>query len=245
MGYRETDPDILRREREWNSALGTTPFVVDKATAERIEKNLREASCFPPTERRVSEEEFRREVAEEAALELLKFIDPDDWDREGLHDTPKRIVKALHEMTEGYRQDPYAILSTQFAEGHDELVIVRGVEFHSLCEHHLLPFTGVASVAYLPGPSRKVVGLSKLARVVLCFAKRLQVQERMTREIAEAVALALDARGVGVVVRAHHLCMGCRGVRQPHAEMVTSCLLGTLRDNADARREFLALEVGG
>ena len=116
--------------------------------------------------------------------------------------------------------------------------ILRGISFYSTCEHHLLPFYGQAVVGYLPG---KVVGISKLARLVECFAKRLQVQERMTRQIAEAVETHLEARGVGVVLRAHHLCMGCRGVRQEETEMVTSSMLGTLRTDATSRAEFLKL----
>ena len=141
-------------------------------------------------------------------------------------------------MTAGYAEDPAEILARTFDESSDELVILRGISFYSTCEHHLLPFYGQAVVGYLPG---KVVGISKLARLVECFAKRLQVQERMTRQIAEAVEAHLEARGVGVVLRAHHLCMGCRGVRQEETEMVTSSMLGTLRTDATSRAEFLKL----
>jgi GTP cyclohydrolase I len=168
---------------------------------------------------------------------LLRFIG-EEPERDGLRDTPARVVKAWREMTAGYAEDPAEILARTFDESSDELVILRGISFYSTCEHHLLPFYGQAVVGYLPG---KVVGISKLARLVECFAKRLQVQERMTRQIAEAVEQHLEARGVGVVLRAHHLCMGCRGVRQEETEMVTSSMLGTLRTDATSRAEFLRL----
>jgi GTP cyclohydrolase I len=181
--------------------------------------------------------QFPAAEAEEAVTTLLRFIG-EDPERDGLQDTPARVVKAWREMTAGYAEDPAEILSRTFAETSDEMVILRGISFYSTCEHHLLPFYGEAVVGYLPG---KVVGISKLARLVECFAKRLQVQERMTRQIAEAVETHLEARGVGVVLRAHHLCMGCRGVRQEETEMVTSSMLGTLRTDATSRAEFLRL----
>jgi GTP cyclohydrolase I len=181
--------------------------------------------------------QFPAAEAEEAVTALLRFIG-EDPERDGLRDTPARVVKAWREMTAGYGEDPGEILSRTFAETSDEMVILRGISFYSTCEHHLLPFYGEAVVGYLPG---KVVGISKLARLVECFAKRLQVQERMTRQIAEAVEKHLEARGVGVVLRAHHLCMGCRGVRQEETEMVTSSMLGTLRTDAASRAEFLRL----
>jgi GTP cyclohydrolase I len=181
--------------------------------------------------------QFPAAAAEEAVTTLLRFIG-EEPERDGLRDTPARVVKAWREMTAGYAEDPAEILSRTFEESSDELVILRGISFYSTCEHHLLPFYGQAVVGYLPG---KVVGISKLARLVECFAKRLQVQERMTRQIADAVEKHLDARGVGVVLRAHHLCMGCRGVRQEETEMVTSAMLGTLRTDATSRAEFLKL----
>jgi GTP cyclohydrolase I len=176
-------------------------------------------------------------AAKQAVTTILRFIG-EEPERDGLLDTPARVVKAWREMTAGYREDPAEILSRTFEESSDELVILRGISFHSVCEHHLLPFIGTASVGYLPG---KVVGISKLARLVHCFARRLQIQERLTRQIADAVAAHLDARGVGVIVKAHHLCMGCRGVRQQETEMVTSAMLGTLRSDATSRSEFLRL----
>ncbi|HYH06486.1 MAG TPA: GTP cyclohydrolase I FolE [Thermoanaerobaculia bacterium] len=180
---------------------------------------------------------IRTEDAEGAVTALLQLIG-EDPQRDGLRETPARVVKALLEMTSGYGDSPAEILSKTFAEHSDELIVLRGIDFHSVCEHHLLPFQGVAHVGYLPG---KVVGISKLARLVHCFARRLQIQERMTQQIADAVETHLEARGVGVIVTAHHLCMGCRGVRLPATQLVTSAMLGTLRRNAETRSEFLRL----
>lgn len=174
----------------------------------------------------------------EAAVEVLLRLVGEDPDRNGLRDTPARVVKALLEMTAGYDESPAAILSKTFDEHSDELIVLRGIDFHSICEHHLLPFQGVAHVGYLPG---KVVGISKLARLVHCFARRLQIQERMTQQVAHAVETHLEARGVGVIITAHHLCMGCRGVRLPATQLVTSAMLGTLRSGAETRSEFLRL----
>lgn len=177
-------------------------------------------------------------TAAAAAVEtLLQFIG-EDPQRDGLAGTPERVVRAWREMTAGYAEDPSEILSRTFDETSDEMVILSGIAFYSTCEHHLLPFYGTASVGYLPG---KVVGISKLARLVNCFARRLQIQERMTKQIAAAIATFLEARGVGVVIQAHHLCMGCRGTRQPATQMITSSMLGTLREDAVSRSEFLRL----
>src|SRR3954469_3518470 len=175
--------------------------------------------------------------AEEGIATLLRFIG-EDTTRDGLIDTPARVVRAWREMTAGYSDDPAEILSRTFEESSDEMIVLRGISFYSVCEHHMLPFYGTAAVGYLPG---KVVGISKLARLVDCFARRLQIQERLTRQIAESVEEHLEARGVGVIIRAHHLCMGCRGVRQQTTQMVTSAMLGTLRNDAMARAEFLRL----
>ena len=172
---------------------------------------------------------------EEAITTLLRYVG-EDPSRDGLRDTPGRVARAWREMTSGYDDDPAVILGRTFEESSDEMIILRGISFYSTCEHHLLPFYGTATIGYLPG---KVVGISKLARLVECFARRLQIQERMTRQIAEAVETHLGARGVGVILRAHHLCMGCRGVRQEETEMVTSSMLGTLRSDATSRSEFL------
>lgn len=174
---------------------------------------------------------------EHAVAALLRLIG-EDPQRDGLRETPSRVVKALLEMTGGYDESPAEILSKTFAEHSDELIILRGIDFHSICEHHLLPFQGVAHVGYLPG---RVVGISKLARLVHCFARRLQIQERLTQQVAHAVETHLEARGVGVIVTAHHLCMGCRGVKLPATQLVTSAMLGTLRNHAETRSEFLRL----
>lgn len=168
---------------------------------------------------------------------LLRFIGEDPT-REGLRDTPRRVAKAMREMTAGTGTDPAATLGTTFGETCDELVVVRGIEFASLCEHHLLPFVGTATVGYLPG--ERVVGLSKIPRLVQSVAGRLQLQERLAIQIADAMQAVLAPRGVGVILRARHSCMGCRGVRQPNAEMVTSAMLGKVRESDSLRAELLA-----
>jgi len=159
----------------------------------------------------------------------------------GMVDTPSRVVRAFEEMTSGYRQSADAILKTEFdSEGYDEIVALRDVPFHSLCEHHLLPFHGTASVAYLPARGR-VVGLSKLARLVEMHARRFQIQERMTRDIAADLERVLHAAGVAVVVKARHSCMEARGIRKAGATMVTSALLGVFYEKPEARAEVMAL----
>jgi GTP cyclohydrolase IA len=172
--------------------------------------------------------------AERAVAELLAALGQ-DVDDEHTRDTPRRVAAAYAEML-----TPRAFNLTTFPndEAYDELVLARDIPFRSLCEHHLLPFHGVAHVGDLPG---RVVGISKLARLVHCFARRLQIQERMTQQVAQAVETHLEARGVGVVVSAHHLCMGCRGVRLPSTQLVTSAMLGTLRKDSGTRSEFLRL----
>lgn len=175
---------------------------------------------------------------EECVVRLLEYIGEDPM-RNGLLDTPKRVLKAWTELTAGYQQDPRKILGICFDQPHDELVLLRGIEFHSTCEHHLLPFYGTAAVGYIP--SKRVVGISKLARVVDCFARRLQIQERLTNQITDAITEVLDPLGVGVVLKAKHSCMGCRGVMKPDSDMVTSVMRGALRDNMAARAEFLNL----
>ena len=162
----------------------------------------------------------------------------DDETRDGLRDTPRRVFKAFMEMTAGYQLNPKEILATVFEGKSDEMILLRNIEFTSICEHHLLPFVGTATIGYLPG---LVVGISKLARLVDCFARRLQIQERMTTQIAESIAEHLRAEGVGVIIKARHECMGCRGVKQPTAEMITSAMLGRLRKNSPSRLEFLLL----
>jgi GTP cyclohydrolase I len=158
-----------------------------------------------------------------------------DLDDESLRDTPRRVAAAFAELLTPLPFEPTTFPNT---EGYDELVVARSIPFHSLCEHHLLPFTGVAHVAYLPG--ERIVGLSKLGRVVESFARRLQVQERMTVQIADWVEEFLQPRGVGVVLEAEHLCMSLRGVQKPGTITVTSALHGLVRDDARTRQEFLS-----
>jgi GTP cyclohydrolase I len=174
-----------------------------------------------------------------ALREVLVAIG-EDPDREGLRDTPDRVIRSWGELFAGYRQDPADILSTTFGEvvGYEELVLLKDIPFHSTCEHHMLPFTGTAHVAYLP--QDRVVGLSKLARLVDCFARRLQIQERMTREVAIALMTHLAPLGCAVIVEAAHSCMGCRGVKKEGARMVTSTFEGVLKQ-PDQRQTVLAL----
>jgi GTP cyclohydrolase I len=175
----------------------------------------------------------------QAAVTTMLQLIGENPGRDGLLNTPGRVVRALVEMTAGYAMDPEKILATTFAVAYDELVVLKDVHFVSLCEHHMLPFAGVAHIGYLPG--ERVVGLSKMARLVQCYAQRLQVQERMTRQIADAMQVHLKPLGVGVVVQASHSCMTCRGVRQESANMVTSAMLGRVRENESLRAEFLRL----
>lgn len=164
----------------------------------------------------------------------------EDPARDGLRDTPSRVARSLAFLTSGYRQTVQEVVGDAlYDEEYDELVLVRDITFHSLCEHHMLPFFGVAHVAYLP--DKRVLGLSKLPRIVEMYARRLQVQERLTRQVAEAVATVLRPRGVGVVIEAEHLCMAMRGVRKPGSRTVTSSLIGALDTDPTHRAEFLAL----
>lgn len=180
----------------------------------------------------------------DAVRRLLQFMG-ENPERDGLLETPARVVKALTELTEGYQLDPVEILSKTFeqAEGeqYEGVVVSRDIPFTSLCEHHLLPFTGTASVAYIPNAEGRIVGLSKLARTVEAFARRLQVQERMTSQVADAIELALQPDGVAVVVTASHSCQEMRGIRKVGASMVTSEMRGLFREDAMARGEVLDL----
>ncbi len=168
----------------------------------------------------------------------------EDPERPGLHDTPKRVRKSLAFLTEGYSQDPREVLGTAiFEEQYDEMVLVKDIELYSLCEHHLLPFFGKAHIAYIP--NGRIVGLSKLPRLVDLFSRRLQVQERLTTQIAESLQDLLQPAGVGVVIEAEHLCMMMRGVQKQHSQTVTSCLLGSFKENHQTRDEFLKLVLHG
>jgi GTP cyclohydrolase IA len=164
----------------------------------------------------------------------------EDPDRPGLKATPARVSRALRELTEGYRTRPEELIADAiFDQDYDEMVVVKDIPFYSLCEHHMLPFFGQCHVGYLP--KGKVIGLSKIPRLVDLFAHRMQVQEKMTKEIAEALNGALAPKGVGVVIEARHLCMEMRGVQKPGGHMLTSCMLGTFRKDPRTRTEFLEL----
>ena len=170
--------------------------------------------------------------------ELLVAVG-EDPDRPGLVDTPERMARMYQELLEGLFLDPEEVLAVSFEEDHDEMVILREIPFYSMCEHHLLPFHGQAHVGYLP--DGRIVGLSKLARAVEIFAKRPQVQERLTTQIADCIERVLAARGVGVVIEAEHLCMTARGIRKPGSRMVTSAMRGVFRRDPESRAEFLQL----
>lgn len=178
--------------------------------------------------------------AEEAVRTLLKYAG-EDPSREGLLDTPKRVVKSYDEFYMGYSQDPREYLSRTFEEvhGYDEMVVLRDIPFESHCEHHMAPIIGRAHVGYLP--NNKVVGISKLARVVETYAKRLQVQEKMTAQIADCIQDILEPHGVGVVIQATHECMSTRGIHKSGVSMVTSRMAGAFRKDEKTRREFLAV----
>jgi GTP cyclohydrolase I len=183
------------------------------------------------------------ERAAAAIRELLSAVG-EDPDRSGLRETPARVARAYAEIFAGLWQDPGEILATTFEEDHDELVLEKDIPMYSTCEHHLVPFHGVAHVGYIPGLDGKVTGLSKLARLVEVYARRPQVQERMTRQIADALADVLKPRGVIVVIEAEHLCMAMRGIRKPGTRTVTSAVRGIFRDSAATRGEAMSLILG-
>jgi GTP cyclohydrolase IA len=177
--------------------------------------------------------------SEELLRELLRRIG-ENPDREGLQQTPARIIRSWNELFGGYRKRAEDVLVTQFhAEQYDEIVLLRDVEFCSTCEHHMLPFCGEAHIAYMP--DKKIVGLSKLARLLDVFARRLQLQERLTRQIACELERALKPKGVAVMIEGKHQCMSCRGVRKQDGRMISSCLLGVFKENAARRAEFFSL----
>ncbi len=176
---------------------------------------------------------------EEHVRAILRTIG-EDPDREGLLKTPERVARALEFLTKGYKEDPNVILnSALFSEEYSEMIVLKDLDFFTLCEHHMLPFFGKAHVAYIP--SKKILGLSKLARLFEVFARRLQVQERLTTQVAHSLMDAIDPQGVGVVVEAEHLCMRMRGVEKQNSVVVTSCMLGTFRDRQETREEFMTL----
>ena len=187
-----------------------------------------------------AEDRPTQQQAEAAVRTLLRWAG-DDPDREGLRDTPARVARAYQEFFVGYATDPVAVLERTFEEtdGYDEIVLLRDIRLESTCEHHMAPIIGRVHVAYLP--HRRVVGISKLARVVDAYAKRLQIQEKLTAQIANTIQDVLEPRGVAVVIEAAHQCMTTRGVHKPGVTMVTSRMLGAFRDNPDTRRELLAM----
>jgi len=185
--------------------------------------------------------EFDNDRAAAAVRELLIAIG-EDPEREGLRDTPVRVARAYAELTMGLHQAPEDVLTTTFDIGHDEMVLVRDIELWSMCEHHLVPFTGVAHVGYIPSQDGRITGLSKLARLVDVYARRPQVQERMTTQVADSLMRILDPRGVIVVVECEHQCMSMRGIRKPGATTVTSAVRGQLRDPV-TRAEAMSLIV--
>ncbi|WP_456304544.1 GTP cyclohydrolase I FolE [Caldovatus aquaticus] len=196
------------------------------------------ASASPLPEGRPS-----RAEAEAAVRTLIRWAG-DDPDREGLRDTPARVVRAYEEFFAGYAEDPVALLTRSFeeTEGYDEMVVLRDIRLESHCEHHMVPIIGRAHVAYLP--AGRVVGISKLARVIEAYAKRLQIQEKLTAQIANTIQDVLQPKGVAVVIEAAHQCMTTRGVHKHGVTMVTSRMLGAFRDDPSTRREFLSI-IGG
>jgi len=194
---------------------------------------------LPPKSCGKARQPFDGERAEAAIRELLIAIG-EDPERDGLKDTPARVARAYREMFAGLWQDPEDVLTTTFELGHDELVLVKGIEVYSTCEHHLVPFHGVAHIGYIPSTEGRSTGLSKLARLVEVYARRPQVQERMTTQIADALVRILEPRGVLVVIECEHLCMSMRGIRKPGAKTVTSAVRGQLRSPA-TRAEAMSL----
>jgi len=190
-----------------------------------------EKSKEAPTLTSASYEELMREI-------LVRL--GEDPDREGLASTPQRVQKAMKFLTKGYQEDPEALLKgALFTVSYDEMVIVKDIEMFSLCEHHMLPFFGKVHVAYIP--NGRVIGLSKIPRLVELFSRRLQIQERLTTQIAETIQKVIEPQGVGVVIEARHLCMQMRGVEKQHGQAMTSAMLGAFRENKQTRDEFLSL----
>jgi GTP cyclohydrolase I len=190
-----------------------------------------------PSDRKPTETVDKKRIA--AAVREILFAVGEDPDREGLRETPNRVARMYEELFAGLRADPSKLLGASFTEEYDELVVLRDIPFNSMCEHHLMPFEGVAHIAYIP--DGKIAGISKLARVVDAFSHRPQVQERLTSQIADMLRTELAAKGVAVVMAATHTCMTCRGVKKPGSVMVTSALRGMCRRDARTRAEVMTL----
>ena len=186
---------------------------------------------------------FDETKIEKAVTDILEAIG-EDTGREGIKDTPVRVAEMYAELFMGMNKDPKGDLEVGFELGHNEMVVLKDIPFYSMCEHHLLPFYGFAHVGYIPNAEGRIVGISKLARVVETIARRPQVQERMTTDIADAVYKGLNATGVGVVIQAEHLCMVMRGIKKPGSNVMTSALRGTFRSKAASRAEFFSLIQG-
>ena len=198
----------------------------------------------PPSDEAAGEFAGTRCVEFETLVRRQLELVGEDPEREGLQRTPRRVVESMQFLTQGYRMKVEDVVGEGiFAEDHDHMVMVRDIELYSMCEHHLLPFYGKAHIAYIP--DGRIVGLSKLPRIVDMFSRRFQVQERLTAEIADAIQDVLTPLGVGVVIEAFHLCMMMRGVEKQNSKTITSALLGTFRDDAKTRDEFLRLAHGG
>jgi len=227
-----------RSRRKATQAVMATKATAATPTTSKLAASTTEAAAEVAADARPT-----RKEAEAAVRTLLRWTG-DDPQREGLRDTPARVVRAYEEFFAGYDLDPAALLARTFeeVEGYDEMIVLKDVRFESYCEHHMVPIIGRAHVAYLP--RHRVVGISKLARLVDAYAKRLQIQERLTVQIADTLQEVLQPRGVAVVIEAAHQCMTTRGVHKPGVAMVTSRMLGAFRDDPTTRREFFAL-VGG
>jgi GTP cyclohydrolase I len=197
--------------------------------------------AISPVSKKAGKEGKPSRAEAQAAVRVLLRWAGDDPDREGLKATPDRVVRSYEEFFSGYEQDPEEILARTFEEiaGYDDMVVLRGIRFESYCEHHMVPIIGIAHIGYLP--NNRVVGISKLARVLEIFSKRLQIQEKMTAEIANTIDRALKPQGVAVVIEGEHQCMTTRGVHRPGVNMVTSQMMGVFRDNEATRKEFLSI----
>lgn len=227
-GTNGVTPATLTTATDLNLKVDKTIVRPDRNTA-----NGQDAKVRP-----VADDEIKEDMMD--AVRTLLVSVGEDPDREGLLKTPKRVAEAMRFLTSGYTQSLDDLVNGAiFDEGHNEMVLVRDINLFSLCEHHMLPFMGRAHVAYIPND--KVVGLSKLARIVEMFSRRLQVQERLTRQVAETIQEILDPRGVAVVVEASHMCMVMRGVQKPGSWTVTSAMLGVFQDDSKTREEFLSL----
>ncbi|MDA7763663.1 GTP cyclohydrolase I FolE [Pelagibacterales bacterium] len=202
-------------------------------------KNTKKTAAKKPVKKTLVKKPSNAE-AEKAVRTLISFVG-EDPNREGLLDTPKRVVKAYQDWYGGYNQDPKEVLNKTFSEieGYDEIIMLKDIRVESHCEHHMAPFIGSAHVAYLP--NKRVVGISKLARITRIFSKRMQVQEKLTAEIANCLQQVLKPRGVAVVIEAQHECMTTRGINEPGISMVTSQLLGKFRTDASTRKEFYSM----